>query len=424
MNDSNYLREVRMQYENYPYPPRDPEDERKRLIPNIIDKLPIINHFCFRGTQYFGNSFRVLVAGGGTGDSAIFLAEQLKGTNATVTYVDISTASMDIAKKRAEVRGLQNIEWHLRSLLELPEMDLAPFDYINCIGVLHHLEDPVAGLKALRSVLKEDGAIGLMLYATYGRTPVYQMQDLMRLINTDEPDLQVKVDNTKKVLASLPVNHALKTSETDTDDHINFGDVGIYDLFLHSQDRSYTVPEVYEYLKTCNLNPVSFVYKSLLYRPETFITDKTLLEKIRLMPVMEQQSIAELLCGKFSRHFLYASPHSNTIADLNNMDNVPFLCGMFSAGQLYDYVRDKRPDDLFTLDLGFGRISLPVGYYCESIFQNLDGQKSVRELLDIAVAERKVLDPSASREKAFHEFSSSFQLLNILNQIVLRGKTV
>ena len=29
--DANYLPEVREQYEQYPYPVRDPQDERKRL---------------------------------------------------------------------------------------------------------------------------------------------------------------------------------------------------------------------------------------------------------------------------------------------------------------------------------------------------------------------------------------------------------
>ena len=54
------------------------------------------------------------------------------------------------------------------------------FDLIVCTGVLHHLADPDAGLRALRSVLKPEGAMYLMVYAPYGRTGVYMLQDYCR----------------------------------------------------------------------------------------------------------------------------------------------------------------------------------------------------------------------------------------------------
>ena len=54
-------------------------------------------------------------------------------------------------------------------------------DLIVCTGVLHHLADPDAGLRALRSVLKPDGAMYLMVYASYGRTGVYMFRDYRHL---------------------------------------------------------------------------------------------------------------------------------------------------------------------------------------------------------------------------------------------------
>ena len=83
---------------------------------------------------------------------------------------------MDIAKQRASIRGLNNITWMHTSLLDLPSLDIGKFDYINCSGVLHHLESPQEGLAALNSVLKQDGAILIMVYAKYGRTAIYQIQ--------------------------------------------------------------------------------------------------------------------------------------------------------------------------------------------------------------------------------------------------------
>ena len=98
-------RTVRNHYETYPYPERDPADEHKRLCKPVLASLEVMNHYCFKGKRDFRQGFRALVAGGGTGDSTIWLAEQLKGTDAAVVHLDISAASTDLAKARAEIRG-------------------------------------------------------------------------------------------------------------------------------------------------------------------------------------------------------------------------------------------------------------------------------------------------------------------------------
>ena len=107
---SNYAPNVRAQYEEFPFPLRDPRDEARGLIVTEQDSLGKINHFCFGGRQGFGGGFRVLVAGGGTGDHTIFLAEQLRDHDASVTYIDFSRASFDVARERARVRNLDNID--------------------------------------------------------------------------------------------------------------------------------------------------------------------------------------------------------------------------------------------------------------------------------------------------------------------------
>src|SRR6058998_370732 len=202
---SSYLKAVRDQYEAFPYPPRNPADEKVRLENSWHDFLELINFYCFKGRNNFSQECQVLVAGGGTGDQTIFLAEQLRyNRRAEVVHLDFSDKCNEIARGRAEVRKLANITWVRGSVLDLPSLKLGPFDYINCVGVLHHLEDSKAGLQALRSVLKADGAISLMLYGKYGRTGVYQLQELLRRLNFDETDLEAKLANTKIVLDSLP----------------------------------------------------------------------------------------------------------------------------------------------------------------------------------------------------------------------------
>ncbi len=53
----------------------------------------------------------MLVAGGGTGSALLYLAEQLRHTDAQLVYLDFSWKSLDIARQRAQLRGLRNIRW-------------------------------------------------------------------------------------------------------------------------------------------------------------------------------------------------------------------------------------------------------------------------------------------------------------------------
>ena len=77
MDKIDHLPDVRNQYEELPYPARNPLDELKRLQTIYYDCLDRINHHCYTGKKDFLIGSRVLVVAGGTGDSTLFLAEQL-----------------------------------------------------------------------------------------------------------------------------------------------------------------------------------------------------------------------------------------------------------------------------------------------------------------------------------------------------------
>src|SRR5262252_7258046 len=181
---------VRAQYEVYPYPPRDPRDEAKRLIEGSPSHLLEINHYVFAGGRDFRQPFRALIAGGGTGDGAIMLAQHLadRGCPAELVYLDVSASARAVAEARAQQRNLTNIRFMTASLLDLPTLALGLFDYIDCCGVLHHLPDPAAGLAILAAALKEDGGMGLMVYGALGRTGVYHLQEILSRLAADEAD--------------------------------------------------------------------------------------------------------------------------------------------------------------------------------------------------------------------------------------------
>ena len=68
---------VRDQYEAFPYPERDPRDEKKRLILGSPSLPQEIDHYVFGGQRDWSQPLRILVAGGGTGDGLIQLTARL-----------------------------------------------------------------------------------------------------------------------------------------------------------------------------------------------------------------------------------------------------------------------------------------------------------------------------------------------------------
>jgi SAM-dependent methyltransferase len=426
MEKANYLQSVRDQYEAYPYPLRNPEDERVRLENSWHDFLEVINFYCFKGKQNFSGPFRVLVAGGGTGDQTIFLAEQLRyNRRAEIVHLDFSATSMAIAKRRAEVRKLTNITWVHQSVLNLPSLPVGQFDYINCAGVLHHLENPAAGLEALRAVLHEQGAMMVMLYGTYGRTGVYQVQQLLSMINANESSSQDKLANAKAVLQSLPKTNWFKRGEDLIGDHKEFGDGGIYDVFLHAQDRPFTVKEVYALVEGCGLQLIELIERGRSkYMVESYIRDANLLGNLQKLPKKDQQAIAELIAGDLIVHNCYAARQNATIAVLDDLRNVPFYF-LYEPENIADLI-EKRPGQPVKVkgDLFDATIEFIPGRYTKAIFRHLDGERSLKEIFELVRKGEGLGEPELPNAQLLEEFRPIYEAFNNVGWMLLRHKSV
>ncbi len=431
----NYLPEVRNQYEALPYPPCNPEDDRKRLVLTWLEDLPMINHYCFAGKQSFQNGFRALVAGGGTGDATIFLAEQLRHTDAQVVHLDMSQASIALAKERAQIRGLSNIRWVHDSLLNLPALaaELGKFDYINCSGVLHHLADPDLGFKALQSVLKADGAIGLMVYATSGRTGVYQMQELMRLVNGSEADAQRKIANTRELLASLPATNWFLRSEDLHHDH-KAGDAGLYDLLLHSQDRSYSVGELFDWLggeadgarsgHGMHLEFTDVQRGRTPYLPHMVLGAKPppMTAALRKLPRRKQYEMAELMSGSIITHSLYVTRNAGCTAPYGDAAYVPFFYHEPLTGEVAAQVFGSNKGQPFMLRHQHSGVSVMVnpGKYGAKILALIDGKKTFGEIFEQFRAAWQGKAAAPDNAVLFADFAESFDVLNALDRLLLK----
>ena len=225
-----------------------------------------------------------------------------KYKNTRIVGIDLSDDSLKICKERLEKYELENVELINMSLYDLNPEKMGKFDFISSHGVLHHLENPTKGLNALKSVLKDDGGMNIMVYGKYGRTAVYQMQDLLKRVNKyeEEDDFKKKINNFNNLYQYLPYNNWFRFSESFIHDH-KVSDSGIVDLLLHCQDRAYSIPELYEWVRGSGLEIVDFMGN------ERYKLECNLIKLSDKHTKEEKYAINELYFGDIIKHQFYVS---------------------------------------------------------------------------------------------------------------------
>lgn len=430
MNDlatDNYLSDVRDQYESLPYPLRNPEDERQRLLQTYGDALDYLTHHAFGG-HFDPDGFDVLIAGGGTGDGTIYLAEQLREWPCRIVHLDLSETSISIAKQRAAIRNLDSIEFIHGSLLDLPTMDIGTFRYINSIGVLHHLSSPDDGLKALKSVLRADGLMNIMVYGQFGRTYIYHMQELMRMMNKTADSTDQKIANCQAIMEAAKRQDWMRILHAITVDEINEnGDIGIYDLFLHSQDRAYTVADVYAWLDRCELEHGRWLYQDInyvdLFSLDT-ITDPELRTKLEAMPTRDREAIMEYIKPYPAKHTFYAC-HAplQPLPSPKDEQMVPKFLSYFPNAQ-QELISKSMPVNgeyqRATLTSRFLTCELQMSAVKEQLIYAIDGKRSIAEMLDLVVQKCTVHNIQVNRLDIMREWKEMYAVLEKLAWIGLR----
>jgi 2-polyprenyl-3-methyl-5-hydroxy-6-metoxy-1,4-benzoquinol methylase len=106
---------------------------------------------------------RVLEVGCGIGTDTINFAR----AGAQVTAVDLSSESISVAKKRAEVFGFgERVRFCQADAERLSEfVPVEPYDLVYSFGVIHHTPNPPRAAHEIRKFMGRDSELRLMLYA-------------------------------------------------------------------------------------------------------------------------------------------------------------------------------------------------------------------------------------------------------------------
>ncbi len=404
-------RHLAAQYEAFPYPARDPREEARRLIVGSPSHLREIDHWIFGSRRPASTPLRALFAGGGTGDGTIMLAQQMAwaARPGEVTWLDRSAAARRIAEGRAAARKLGNVRFESGSLLDLAGSGLGPFDYIDCCGVLHHLPDPLAGLRSLASVLATGGGIGLMVYAPHGRTGVYMLQDALRLLAPEDEAPPARIDTARRLWRQVPETAWLKRNPWLTD-HISGGDAGLYDLLLNPRDRAYTIPELAALVAEAGLRIASWV-EPVRYDPDAYLPDPRLRARTAAMAPIERAALAEAITGNMGIHILYCrrAEEAEPERPWEDPASVPTLREMDGAALAKGLPRDG------TLPVTFDglRMNLPLPRLAGAILQRVDSRRPFGAIADELAAN------GVSREAFWRDLAALRRSMEAMNRLLI-----
>ena len=228
---------VREQYEESPYPrwvnlglPLKPKPISE-VVANI--ELKLFDHK-IKEVEYPN----ILVAGCGTGQHSIDTATRFK--NSKVLAVDLSLSSLAYAKRKTKELGIQNVEYMRADILDLGRIN-RKFDIVESSGVLHHMDDPMAGWKVLKDCLKTGGLIRIGLYSELARKHIVTMREEIAQSGVGSSDVEMKCFRSQ-VIKSNQQHHK---EILDSPDFYSLST--LRDLLFHVQEHRFTIPQ----LKDC-----------------------------------------------------------------------------------------------------------------------------------------------------------------------------
>jgi tetratricopeptide (TPR) repeat protein/SAM-dependent methyltransferase len=258
---------VQSQYEENPYPrwlsvPRDRSRNLKLVVKQLFPD--------FTPPSFLDGPIQMLIAGCGTGKHPIQTASY---GNVEITAIDISKSSLAYGMRMARKYGVTNVKFMQGDILQLAKLDKR-FHIIESVGVLHHMEDPLAGWRILSDLLVEGGLMSIGLYSELARKPIVAAQEVIRnegLI----PD-RSNIRNFRKRILQRDLDDAI-CGLSNVNDFYSSSECR--DLLFHSTEHRYTLPQIGKALNDLKLDFLGFVFDSLktpgMYR-EHFPVDRNM----------------------------------------------------------------------------------------------------------------------------------------------------
>ena len=362
-------------YEAHPYPPPVDSLESYRDLWRDGHRRRADHHLFWPCLPY-REDHSILIAGCGTSQAA---KHAMRWPQARVTGIDFSAKSVASTEALKRTYKLDNLQVRQLPVERAGELE-ASFDQIVCTGVLHHLPDPDAGLAALRSVLEPQGAMHLMVYAPYGRTGIYMLQEFCRRIGIRAADNEIR--DLIHALTMLPRGHPLENLLREAPDFRN--EAALADALLNPQDRAYSVPQLFDFLENSGLRFGRWV-RQAPYDPQCGAVAKIpQMPRIARLPPAERFAALELFRGTMVRHSAVVYRADSPVRQYVD----------FESDAWPDHVPIRLPDTicveerlppgaaavLINRSHTYTDLYLPIDAAEKCLFDAIDGERTIREI--------------------------------------------
>lgn len=300
---------VRQLYNTYPFPPEPLLDEPPPGY-NWRWHWQAAYNFC-TGRKPERQDVRILDAGCGTGVGTEYLVHL--NPQAQVTGIDLSEEALAVARERCRRSGAERVQFRALSLYDVAEVP-GEFDYINCVGVLHHLPDPIAGLQAIATKLKPGGLLHVFVYAELGRREIYLMQRALTLLrqakagaNGEIADFREGVRLGRQVFAALPEDNRLVCEEKRRWSLENHRDANFADMYLHPQEVDYNIETLFELIDASGLTFAGFSNPAYWDIERLLGSDGELCDRARRLGDRDYYRLVELLDPELTHYEFFLS---------------------------------------------------------------------------------------------------------------------
>ncbi len=241
-------------YDTYPFPPEPLLDEAPPGY-NWRWHWPSAYSFC-SGRKPQTDKVRILDAGCGTGVSTEYLVHL--NPEAEVIGIDLSPGAIAVATERCLRSKADRVTFHNLSIYDVDQLP-GEFDMINCVGVLHHMPDPIRGIQALAGKLKPGGILHIFVYAELGRFEIQLTQEAIALLQGDKRgDYKDGVHVGRTLFSSLPEQNRLRKREETRWALENHKDECFADMYVHPQEIDYNVKTLFNLIDSAGLDFVGF----------------------------------------------------------------------------------------------------------------------------------------------------------------------
>jgi SAM-dependent methyltransferase len=362
-------------YERHPYPP--PVDDLEAYRRLWDDRRRQADSHLFWPDEPYRDDRSILVAGCGTNQAAHYA---LRWPRAQVIGIDVSAKSIAFTQALKRKHGLDNLEVRQLAVESAAELGRS-FEHIVCTGVLHHLPDPDAGLRALREVLEPSGSLNVMVYAPYGRAGVYMLQDYCRRLGIASTATEIR--DLAASLKALPLDHPIAQLLRNSPDFANTA--GLADALLHPQDRSYSVPQLLAFLGRSGLAFRRWV-RQAPYLPWCGALASTPHQaRLAEMTAEAQYAAIELFRGNMVRHAVVAYRDDRS-AQGAPVDFDGEAWPGYTPIRLPDTlaVRDRLPPGATAVLINRNHTSkdlyLPIDARQERLLAGIDGKRTIAEI--------------------------------------------